>query len=37
MAIEFEVLGGAGEDNALWVEVQSGQSVPPWIVSCGVI
>jgi ribonuclease Z len=35
MAIRFKVLGGAGEDNALWVEVDSGQSIHRLLFDCG--
>src|SRR5436305_1442493 len=35
MAIQFDVLGGPGDDNALWVEVQTGQSVDRLLFDCG--
>jgi ribonuclease Z len=35
MAIRFKVLGGAGQDNALWVEVDSGQGIRRLLFDCG--
>lgn len=35
MSISFRVLGGAGRDNALYVEVDSGQSVERLLFDCG--
>lgn len=35
MSIEFRVLGNAGEDNALLVQVDSGQSVERLLFDCG--
>lgn len=33
--ISFEILGAAGQDNALWVQVDSGQSVERLLFDCG--
>ena len=35
MAIEFQVLGRPGRDNALWVRVDSGQSITRLLFDCG--
>ncbi|WP_193211040.1 MBL fold metallo-hydrolase [Luteolibacter marinus] len=35
MAIRFRVLGGAGRDNALFVEVDSGQGIQRLLFDCG--
>lgn len=35
MAIRFRVLGNAGDDNALFVEVDSGQSIHRLLFDCG--
>jgi ribonuclease Z len=35
MAIRIRVLGGAGQDNALFVEVESGQSIRRLLFDCG--
>jgi ribonuclease Z len=35
MAIRFRVLGGAGRDNALFVEIDSGQAVRRLLFDCG--
>lgn len=35
MAIRFKVLGAAGRDNALWVEVDSGRSIRRLLFDCG--
>lgn len=35
MAIRFKVLGGPGRDNALWVEVDSGQAIRRLLFDCG--
>lgn len=35
MSISFRILGGAGRDNALWVQVDSGQAVERLLFDCG--
>lgn len=35
MSITFEILGAAGHDNALWVRVDSGQSIARLLFDCG--
>ena len=35
MAIRFKVLGAAGRDNALWVEVDSGRGIRRLLFDCG--
>jgi ribonuclease Z len=35
MSISFRILGGAGRDNALWVQVDSGQLIERLLFDCG--
>lgn len=35
MSIEYQILGGAGRDNALWVRVDSGQQITRLLFDCG--
>ncbi len=35
MAIEYQVLGAPGRDNALWVRVNSGQTITRLLFDCG--
>lgn len=35
MSLDYKILGGPGRDNALWVRVDSGQSVSRLLFDCG--
>lgn len=35
MSVEFQILGGAGRDNALWVRIDTGQQISRLLFDCG--